>query len=203
MTALTIVTATCGRASLADTALSVLDQMAEGDEWLVVGDGPQPAAALYADQWPGVRYLETAPTANYGNSQREMGAQQAANGHVLFVDDDDVLVDGALAIIRQAVAAQPRAVHIFRNHYQDHRSVKDQVLWREQVVRCGNVGTGMAVVPTADLHASWVWPLPMAYEADFHFINQAVGQFGVAWHEEVTQIISPHRTSEPQPTSTP
>ena len=105
MTALTIVTATCGRASLADTALSVLDQMAEGDEWLVVGDGPQPAAALYADQWPGVRYLETAPTANYGNSQREMGAQQAANGHVLFVDDDDVLVDGALAIIRQAVAA--------------------------------------------------------------------------------------------------
>lgn len=190
---LTVITPTIGRATLSDTARSVVGQLAPGDEWLIVGDGAQANAAVLASQWPGVRYLETAHTANWGNVQRELGLRQASGSHVLFVDDDDVLVDGALAIIRQAVAEQPNVVHLFRCLFQAHRAIRDRVLWEEPRVRNCNVGTGMVTVPRDGLQASWVWPDAAAYEADYSFINQAVGQFGVAWHPEIVQIINPYR----------
>jgi hypothetical protein len=193
---LTIITPTCGRPTLADTAWSVVGQLEDGDEWLIIGDGPQPGAAVIAGQWPDVRYLETKPTGDYGNSQRDTAIKAATGDHLVFIDDDDILAAGALALIRRAVAEQPDAMHIFRNRWENHPALRDQVLWRAELVRWGNVGTSMVVVPREGNRAKWTKHHD-AYTADFGYIAQCAERYPIAWHEEVIAIIRPYQTNRP------
>jgi glycosyltransferase involved in cell wall biosynthesis len=192
---LTIITPTCGRPTLADTAWSVVGQLEDGDERLIIGDGPQPSAAVIAEQWPGVRYIETKRTGHYGDKQRDAAIKAATGDHLVFIDDDDIMADGALALIRRAVAEQPDAMHIFRNRWDDHPALRDQVLWRAPVVRIGNVGGSMIVVPREGNRAKWaIHPNP----ADIGYIAQCAGQYEVVWHEEVIAIIRPYQqTNKP------
>lgn len=104
-----------------------------------------------------------------------MPRTQSGNG-LCFIDDDDLLVKGALSVVRQAYTTHPDQMHIFRMRYAGN------FIWTEPVVRLGNVSSQMVCVPRAQaLYAKW----GDRYEGDYDFIRAVYDKFGEpAWHEE-------------------
>lgn len=152
---LSIIIASSGRRTLARTVQSVVTQLEPGDELIVDVNDDAP----------------------WGHAARNRQLRRARGRHLLFMDDDDVYVPGALRHVRAACAQEPRRIHLFRMRYPGGGE-----LWHEQKVVCGNVSTQMVVVPRRGLRARW----GDRYEGDFDFIAAAVGQFGEpVWHETV------------------
>lgn len=124
------------------------------------------------------------PHKDWGAYARNYGVSIARGFNVAFMDDDDCYtengVDSMLAYCQQSM----NQIHIFMMKYR-----KDgRVLWKEEVVKQGNVGTPMMMIP------AWIarrckWP--SIYEGDFEFLKQAVSTEGVTvkWLPLVTSII--------------
>src|SRR5262245_34950248 len=112
MATFSVIVPTCGRPSLAATLESLAGQLERGDEVLLIADGAQPEAERlwHRAGLPG-RYRETAPTADWGASQRNLGLDLARGTYLLFMDDDDAYLPGALAVMRRAVEAAPDRPH--------------------------------------------------------------------------------------------
>lgn len=168
---ITLITPTLGRETLERMLRSGLPQLAATDEWLIVGDGPQPHArkivAESAEQR--VRYWEHADRrSSYGNAQRNCAMRAARADYFLFIDDDDVLLDGALdAIRRKAACGTPL---MFRMDYRP----RNCLLWRDRVLKEGNVGGSMFVTPNrAGLFAEWTETARPGM-SDFHFISRTL-----------------------------
>jgi len=185
-----IIVPTCGRPSLYATLASVIAAgVRPSDQVIVVADGRQLEAQMIVsamkDRLP-LKYLETEPTNDSGNHQRNHGMDYATGSHLLFLDDDDVYVNGALTIIRKAVIQNPVRVHLFKMRGLAKRLFYD-VLWTEKVVRMGNIGTPMACIP--DVAAPHRWG--KNYWADFGFIQSAVAATGnePVWVDEVVAHI--------------
>lgn len=120
MTGLTVIVASCRRASLARTLQSIEPQLRPGDELIVDVNDDSP----------------------WGHRARNRCMPKARPGNGLcFIDDDDAYLPGALRHMRDAYLAEPWAVHIFRMWYHG------EVLWREPAIEDGNVSTQMFVVP--------------------------------------------------------
>src|SRR5262245_51048996 len=118
MVSFSVIVPTCGRPSLAATLASLQGQLERGDEVLCIADGTQPEAErIWHRAGLPRRYRETAPTADWGASQRNQGLDLARGSHLLFMDDDDVYTPGALAVMRRAVEADPETPHIFRMRF--------------------------------------------------------------------------------------
>lgn len=171
---LTVITPTKGRDSLRATLASITPQLEDGDEYLVIGDGPQPVAAALCAEF-GVTYHDGPLCHTYGATQRDYGIALAAGDWLAFCDDDDTFTPDALALIRTAVERVP---HLFR--MQSPRGV----LWERQQVREGNVGTPMLVTPRYDDMPKWddgLYP----YTGDHRFIKRLTDAHGVVWREEI------------------
>jgi len=180
MTRLTVITPTRGRLSLRRTIQSIAPQLADGDEHLVIGDGPQVGARRIVEACGGV-YHQGPATATYGAHQRDYGIAHATGDYVMFCDDDDILTDGALAVVRAGIADNPGVPLLFRMDVPGFG-----VLWHDPVIRHGNVGTPMIVAPRDGRLADWA-SSPEAYTADLWFIARTVANHGgaVVWCEEV------------------
>src|SRR4051812_23750058 len=89
---LSIIVATCGRETVNATLASITSQIVSGDEILA--------------------YYDTSGDA--GDTARNRMMRQALGTHMLFVDDDDELVPGALEIVRAFARENPGRVGIFR-----------------------------------------------------------------------------------------
>jgi spore maturation protein CgeB len=109
---LSIVIPTLGRASLEDALASVVPQLHEGDEVIVVRDShgdpqdtPQARARVVAFG-PQVRYFEHDAGRHYhgGTAQANYGFTQARGDFVLAIGDDDAYTVGALAAIHAHLA---------------------------------------------------------------------------------------------------
>ena len=180
---LSVIVPTLGRETLAATLESILPQLAGGDEVLVVADGPQPAAAAVvrgagSDH---IRYFEHGPTGAKGNSQRNAGIARAAGDYLLFMDDDDVYVRGALAKIRDAARADSGRSFVFR---MDNYGT---ILWRARRLSYGDVGTPMFVAP--NVRGS----VPEWRDSDYDFACDFVARHGPpVWREEVVAVVRPH-----------
>jgi len=111
-----VITPTIGRPSLRAMFESLLPQLSDGDEALVVGDGPQPKAAeiVLNVRSPFVRYTETASIRNYGNPQRNLAISKANGTHLFFVDDDDLVAPGAISAIKNVAQKFPDAPLMFK-----------------------------------------------------------------------------------------
>lgn len=116
----TIVVPSAARASLARTLASISGQLLPGDELLV----------LVNDAW------------DWGNSARQAGQERARADYILFCDDDDVFVPGALAAMREWAAANPGRIGVFRR-----RSDAWPTQWAEPVLRRGNVQSSNFLIP--------------------------------------------------------
>src|SRR5262245_4219027 len=92
--------------------------------------------------------------------------RRCAGTHLLFIDDDDRYTTGALELIRDAVAALPRKVHLFAMVNNDGVVIKPS--WP---LLLGHIGTPMFCVPRVR-HKLGKWG--ERYEGDFDFISSTM-----------------------------
>src|SRR5262249_55851369 len=158
----------------------------------LVGDGEQPAARSLFEQFglPGL-YLEVpGPSRDWGHTPRNLAMPLAQGAWLLFLDDDDAYVPGALALLRSALAENPARPHLFRMHL-----VPDDVtLWQRREVVEGNVSTQMIVVPAGGPRGRW----GKRYAGDFDFIRSTLALWpegSLVWREEVIAHIWPTRAA--------
>ena len=192
MPAFSIITPTIGRPELARALLSAARQLGPYDEHIVIGDGPQPEAQRMALEYRHTRYIQTPRTGGFGAVQRDAGIMQATGDYLIFLDDDDVLVDGVLPVVREIVAETPGALFLFRCRFYGYGAIPDgTVLWRDQEIRDGNVSTAQIVCPNKRNLPPWALHGVLRYNADFTFIRDVAGLTQVLWQDEILQITRP------------
>lgn len=187
-----LITPTKSRATLARAMDSALPQLGPRDEWFVVGDGPQPGARTIVRTCsdPRIRYWEHADAAStYGNAQRNSAMREAEADYFVFLDDDDVLLPGALDAVRRE--GIHRAPLMFRMDYQP----RGCILWKEREVREGNVGGAMFVVP--NLEGRWAsWPeTKRPCVGDFSFITETLALWpagALRWCDDIIYFCPKH-----------
>jgi glycosyltransferase involved in cell wall biosynthesis len=158
---LSIIVPTVGRPSLQATLASLVAQPLDpGDEVLVVGTAH---ASVMDFEDRGVRYVPCRMGHNWGCTERALGIAQARGTHLGFLDDDDTWGPGARAAIADAMMQTPTQPVLFRMRYPDGR-----VLWKTPLMICGNVGTGMILIPN-DRTRLGQWS--SRYEGDFDFLR--------------------------------
>lgn len=183
MVTLSVITPTIGRESLRLMLERLLPQLGEGDEVLVIGDGPQPHAKAIADKLasPYVRYWEHGPIMNYGNPQRNLAIAEAKGDYIHFVDDDDMPAKDAVKNIKKAAAEAPGKPIMFRMMHCG------TPLWQAPAVICANVSGQMFVIPNVkDRIGKWSG----RYEADFDFMKSTLALYpgkdaDVVWRKEI------------------
>jgi len=187
---LSIVIPTIGRSTLARTLDSVVKNgLKPSDEILVVGDGHQPDAEricnVSRDAGLPIVYRMCGPTKSYGNAQREFAQKLATGDALVYIDYDDEYLNNALSVMREYAEQKPESIQIFK---MQHRVLG--VIWKEQIVRMGNVSTQMVLIPN---HKERLGPWPNVYEGDYWFIRRTVDNWpsadrGVLWREEVVAV---------------
>lgn len=187
----TIITPTIARPALRDCYESVAAQMGPDDRHLIVTDGIPVTKLPYM---PRAFAIEGQLTNRWGNAQRQHALDQPrSTSHVLFVDDDDLLIHGALDVLRIQATMRPRKVILAR--FQPHSA---GVTWGEPVIRRGNIGTPNICCPS-DVVGSWVSD---KYDADFDFVAQtclnaeAVEPDPIIWLNRVVQVSRRIETAE-------
>lgn len=196
---LSVVIPTLGRSSLTRTLKSVVPQLQNGDELIVVAD-------TAGDVWNARRalmrcrrllhakyafsHLASGPgnEEGQGYAQREFGVRYADKTHMVFIDDDDVYTEGALELFREAACDRPV---IFR---MQHPYLG--VVWSDPVLRFGNVGTPMFVVPNKKMKLG-EWKAHTVMDGkpvggDYEFIRGTIENLGEPiWREEIVAIVNP------------
>lgn len=149
MASFTIIIPTAGtRDSLAGTLASLVGQLQPGDEIIV---------ACNRDE-------------NYGDKAIDSAQARAAGSHVLYCDDDDVYLPGALAEIREWADANPSTVGIFRRTFPNHAKQ-----WRVPVLRPGNVQRmGFCIPNVPGRMPTWT-----GYETEADIVREASATQGV------------------------
>jgi glycosyltransferase involved in cell wall biosynthesis len=167
-----VIVPTRGRRSLAATLDSVTEQLEPGDEVLV-------RCTLDED---------------FGNAARQSLVERATGTHLVFIDDDDQLAQGALMTMRRVAEEHPGRVAIFRMRYLDGR-----ILWTEPVLRERNVSSQMFLVPNVPGRLGR-WEKPdYPRMADWSFISETVRLQGEPlFREEIVAHIRSDRRPVPR-----
>lgn len=178
---------TTGRSSLRRTLESIRPQLADGDEVLLLSDGPVDSSLrdLWSDfDVPGqLVEVPDGPHRDWGHTPRNFALPQAGCPYVMHLDDDDILAPNALKAIRRAILADPGAFFVFRMRYADGRT-----LWRAPALIPDNVGTPMFVHPREIPYGQWA---PF-YGGDHAFIRETIAlspQRPVRWRTDVVALI--------------
>lgn len=199
---LSIIVPSCGRPTLAAALESIRAQpLWPGDEVLLITDGPVPwAARLFRRLGLPGRCRQMPPARDWGATQRNAGLALARGDYLLFQDDDDVYLPGALAAVRTALREAPGRPHVFRMRY----AVTGAVLWHEPVLALGNVSTQMLAVPRRPDLVPW----DPQHGHDYRFLKANLGLWpdgALVWRPEVVTLIRPHEAAvePPRPESCP
>lgn len=174
---LTCIIPTIGRSSLYASIMSVLTQLTDEDELLVVGDGVSPTArsqftrAMVACPGKRALYLELPErTNNSGCSPCDYGVERATGDFVWFVGDDDRATAGAVAIIREAVIQAPDAPHLFAMLHLG------RIL--QGTTACGRVSGQQIVVPRDMEKLPKMADYAALEVSDWEFINKVQYKWG-------------------------
>ena len=198
----TVILPTISRPTLAQTISSCIDQLEDGDELIVVGDGRQDEAANVVESFQPANlfYVEAHHHGSvFGNAQRTFAMQLALgrSSHLLFIDDDDVYVHGALDLVRQALeySDAPNSAHIFKAVWGVGHHAQGTVLWADREVREQNIATPMVVLPNRPYQRSWMDSNDHGRNgitSDFGFLSAAIGECdGVVFHDPVIAVVRP------------
>jgi glycosyltransferase involved in cell wall biosynthesis len=180
-----IIIPTCGRTTLRRT-LAGLRAMQPGDEVLICGDGPQPVAErIVAEAGPFCRYLPCPRTADTGATQRNLGIESARGDYLLFIDDDDWYVPGALDIVRRGCAAHPGRAFLYRMYQPFQRGL---ILWTVRALRLGNISTQMFVCPRIPDRVAR-WNTRWGHDLDFVVDTLRLLDEPVIWRPEIIACI--------------
>ena len=187
---LTVIVATSGRESFADTLASLQRQSwGPRDGVLIMYDGQVSDShwVLFRDSGlPGIiGELSDGPHHDWGHTPRNRAMDSISGGYVVHLDDDDVLAPGALDAVRLAIAEHPGDFFFFRIAYP-HGSY----LWEEQTIKEGFVGTALFVHP-AGIPLGQFAP---RHGGDFDFIRDTLAKHPARklhWRDAVTHVIRP------------
>lgn len=82
-----------------------MQEMLDGDEVIIICDGPQPEIAAQIDALgPPFRYAQTPqPTGDFGHSQLNYGLTLAKGDFIMGTDDDDGFLPRAIEVVRDAL----------------------------------------------------------------------------------------------------
>ena len=154
--------ATTGRPGLDATLQSITCQQMPGDQVLVIGGTPDIARTA---EKHGCSFWYCPPGNDWGHTERnDAMARGAAYGdYIAHLDDDDVAVMGSRVAMETAFTQHPGAPFIFKMFYPG----SGHMLWSEQRICTGNVGTPMFVVPNIPKKLGRFAPV---YGGDFNFI---------------------------------
>lgn len=193
---LSIIVPTIGRPSLTKTLESLRLQIQDGDEIVVVSDGPCGELPEFRLPFLVSGRLVVAATGSrhndYGATARNVGLMLARGTHVCFLDDDDWFLPEALESVRGGILQGEGALHIFRM-----RQPGGRVLWKEKEITHGNIGTPMLVHRNFGHHIP-LW-LPK-YGHDFWYAGEVAGWLRrTCWHEEVIAEVGHVPPSGPKP----
>jgi glycosyltransferase involved in cell wall biosynthesis len=188
---LSVIVPTLGRATLETALSSIRDQgFIDGDEVLVVGDGPQPAAvALVENLGRPFRYLEHGPCHDYGDSQRNFAMPQATGDYLVFVDDDNTMLPNAFLAIRQMAKKFPKRPLIFRVRFTDGRPAPSG-----PKLILGDYDTACGVFPRDPARlAHWKG----MYGGDYEFAKDTLalypnGEAAAVWCKPIIGVHRPH-----------
>ena len=198
---ISVIVPTKGRPSLATTVRSIVPQLSEEDELLVISDGyPLSEIRALVGHGDDGRVFVTVidKTENNGGSQRDYGIETAIGDVLMFCDDDDIFTKDALKIVRENLLLDRGLPHIFRMQagagggWNSAPVRWSGVLWQIKELRYGNIGTPMIVVP--NMFNLPKWANYHLYSHDFGFIDEIVTRMfdgQVRWHEEVICIVRP------------
>lgn len=177
-----------------DRALaSVTPQLADGDEVLVVHDchGTDDLPDWLPWLVPGVRVMgHDAGYHMHGHPQRTYAATMATGDYLLHIDDDDILLPGALACVRATIAQLPEPRPLL---FQFISPTGHLVWWRQGVIQPGYVGaTGFVAPNIPDRLGTW----GDRYMGDFDYIVRTLarwpgGEQSLAWAREIIAVCRP------------
>ena len=136
---------------------------------LLVSDGP--ASAFTRGVWeaaalPGLLIeLDDGPHNDWGAVARTRASAIVGGTHVLYLDDDDCYVPGAVELIRRTIAANPEAMLIFQTRWLNGR-----VIWKHPFLLIGQVSTCQFCYPAVARPGEW----GPHYEGDYQFIRETI-----------------------------
>jgi glycosyltransferase involved in cell wall biosynthesis len=162
----TILLPTAGRGTILSTLESIVHQLEAGDEVMILRDDSHDA----------------------GDTPRNRAMPRAAGTHLLFMDDDDVYVPGALAKMRRFADENPGRIGIFRMRY-----VVGTERWIDPELRYRNVSTQLFLVPNVAGKLGR-WEHDGRRAGDFVFIEETAQLQGEPiFVDEVTVLARPER----------
>lgn len=173
-----IIVPTTGRATLDRALRSVACQVLPGDQVLVSGTGENLTFRVRSVY--GFEYIECPTGGHYGCEERTAAIAAATGTHLLFLDDDDAYLPGALQTIRALVTATPD-----RPILTKMITPSGIVIWREKVVRLANQGTPCLIVPN-DPARLGTWST--RYVGDYDFLVSTLATYpkdAVVWNETI------------------
>jgi hypothetical protein len=168
--ALSIVVATAGRETLGASVESATSQMRVGDELLIVFDDSGDA----------------------GDTPRNRVLGSLRGTHIMFLDDDDELVPGALDLVRAFAREHPGRWGLFQLDLGPAG-----VVWKRTAMHLMAAATAMCVVPNAPDRLGRFGRVPGAPPGrlgDYPFLVETAARLGPpVWCEEVIQALRPEK----------
>jgi Methyltransferase domain/Glycosyl transferase family 2 len=182
VSSLTVLLPTLGRPTLPRMLQSLADQeWAEEDELLLVSDDRHDwcHTVFQASGLPGRHVATFGPTGDWGHTQRNWFMPCSRGNWLWHIDDDDVVLPGALATIRAALKASQGSLHLFR-----FASADGSLYWNSPGVRNGVYGTPCLVHPREIPLGTW----QPCYGGDQAFVHETLRLnpgLPVLWHEDL------------------
>lgn len=126
------IVATTGRPGLKRALDSI--ELRQGDELIVVGNmgGVDDGRA---------KFIPSEPRGNWGHSERNAVMPTATGEYLAHLDDDDMYVPGARALMELPVTA------VWRPQIFKMRGPDGWTIWKDRRIKFGNVGTPMTLMP--------------------------------------------------------
>ena len=160
-------------------------ELIDGDEVLIIGDGPQPQIAEQVNALGApFRYTHTdRPTGDYGHSQLNYGLELARGDYVMGTDDDDGYLPRAIDCVRTALSENPGKPHLFKFWSNDR-----YLVWSEQrgrKIEETYVGGHNLVIPNVSGKKG---RFPARYRGDFDWIRSVLSNYPEVdwvWRNEI------------------
>ncbi len=182
---ITIIVPTFGRSTLLDAIECVLPQLLDGDEFIVVGDGPVDLARDICAQFPRITYMETPVfKGDYGCTPCDYAIERATTDYLMFLGDDDKLTANALVLVRGGLLDQRSMYpHLFAMMHTGR-------MLCDSYAPC-QVSGQQLVVPNYPNLPKMADVLPKdILTSDWYFIDRVVRQFGgVVFHPDVICVL--------------